>query len=186
MEVFYFFELVTRTDSLTCYLPVFILKLCKCVCVCVNQYPGANSVTKIWGGFSKPHSVTFWTLVSVASCYVYSLALPGVIIPAIYTSQVHAPTWASPVSVPESHTATWGNFPTWKSFISVPAYWLPTQTSSPFRLRFYYMSISPPPLFLLLASRESSRVTRSCFFRRLLAPPPPPSFIPCLPFTSLK
>ena len=108
--------------------------------------------------------MTVQTLDSVAYCYVYSLVLPDFPIPATATTQVHPPTWASPVSVPASPTATRGHFPTWLSLVSVPAYQLPTQTSSPSRLRSYYMPISPPLLLLLLASRESSRVTQSTIY----------------------
>ena len=105
--------------------------------------------------------MTIRTLDSVAYCYVYSLPLPAFLIPDITTKQVHPPTWASPISVPESLTATRGHFTTWASLVSVPEYQLPTQTSSPFLLRSYYMPIYPP--LLLLASHESARLDRSCF-----------------------
>ena len=131
--------------------------------MCVNRSPGANSVTGLLGGFSNPRPVTVWTLDSVTYCCVYSLSLPDFLISAISTTQVHPPTWESPVSVPSSTTATQGHLPTWASLVSIPAYQLPTQTSSPFWLRSYYIPISPPLFLLLLASWESSRVDRSCF-----------------------
>ena len=115
--------------------------------------------------------MTVQTLDSVAYCYVYYLALPYFLIPTIATTQVHPPTWASPVSVSASPTSTLGHSPTWASLVSVPAYQLTTQTSSPFRLWSYYMPISPL-LLLLLASHESSRVTRSCFLSPLGATTP--------------
>ena len=120
-------------------------------------------MTKLCGGFSKPQSVTVLTLDSVAYCYIYSPALTAFLLPAIATTQVNPPTWAPPISVPASPTAKRGHSPTWALLVSVPSYRLHTQTSSPFRLRFYYMPISPLLLLLLLSSRDSSRVARSCF-----------------------
>ena len=150
-----------------------------CVCVWVNRSSEANSVTELSGGFSKPQSVTVRNLDSFAYCYLYSLALPHFLIPAIATTQVHPTIWASPVSVPSSLTAKRGHLSTWASLVSVPSYQLPTQTSSPFRLRSYYMPIYPPPFLLLLDSCESSRVDQSCFsvascrdHTFLLCPPP--------------
>ena len=107
--------------------------------------------------------MTTRTLDSVACCYVYYLALPAFLIPAISTTQVHPPTWASPIFVPASPTSTRGYSSTWELLISFPSYQLPTETYYPFRLLSYYMPISPPLLLLLLASRKSSRVKRSCF-----------------------
>ena len=120
-------------------------------------------MSELRGGFSKPHSVTVITLVSVDYCYVYYLSLPDLLIPAISTTKVHPPNWKSPVYVPESSTSTQGHPPTWALLVSVPEYRLPTLTYSPFRLRSYYMPIYPRLLLLLLASHESSRVSRSCF-----------------------
>ena len=107
--------------------------------------------------------MTVRILKSVAYCYLYSLNLPAFLITYIITTQVHPSTWATPVSVPESLTATRGHSITWAFLISVPEYQLPTQTSSPLRLRSYFMPISPPLILLLLDSHESYRVARSCF-----------------------
>ena len=154
------------------------------LCVCVKRSPGANSVTKLWCGFSKPHSVTVWTLESVAYFYIYSLSLPYLLISAISTTQVHPPTWAYSISVPESLTATQDHSPTWALLVSVPAYRLTTQTSSPFRLRSYCTPIYPPLLLLFLASHDLSRVAQSCFpvaswrhhaFLLIIPPSYPPS-----------
>ena len=41
-------------------------------------------------------------------------------IPAIATTQVHLPTWVSPISAPASPFATQGHLPTWSSLVSVP------------------------------------------------------------------
>ena len=111
--------------------------------------------------------MTVRTLNSVAYCYVYSLALPYFLIPAISTTHVHPPTLVCSVSVPASLNATRGHLPTWASLVSVPAYRLPTHNSSPFQLRSYYMPISPPLLLLLLAYGESSRVAQSFFLSTL-------------------
>ena len=78
---------------------------------------------------SKTQSVTAQLLDSIAYCYVSYLYLPDILIPAISTTQVHPPTWESPVSVPESPSATRGHSPTWDSLISVPACRLPTLSS---------------------------------------------------------
>ena len=162
-----------------------------CVSVCVNWYMGSNSVTELWGVFSKPQSVTFQALDYVAYCYVYSLSLPALLIPAIATTQVHPPTWDSPVSVPSSPTSMRRIFPTWSSLVSVPAYRLPTQTSSPFPLRSYYKPISPPLLLLILASLEFSRVALTCFSvvywcHHTFLLHPPPSYPVSLAHTSNK
>ena len=135
--------------------------------------------------------MTVQTLDSIAYCYVYYLALPDFLIPAISTTQVHLPIWASPVSVPESPTTTQGNFPPWELLVSIPAYQLPTQTSSPLLLQSYYMTLSPLLLLLLLASRESSRVARSCFSvaswrHHTFLVRPPPSYPVSLAHTSNK
>ena len=128
---------------------------------------------------SKHQPVTGRNLDSFAYCYVASLALPDLLIPVIATTQVHLPTCASPVSVIEFTTTTWGHSPTLAYIIPVPAYRLPTPTSSPLWLRSYYMPIYLPILLLLLASCESSRVAQSCFYVAswhqhafLLRPPP--------------
>ena len=79
-------------------------------------------MTKLLGGFSKPQSVTVRTLDSVAYFYLYSLALPDILIPAIATTQVHPPVQESPVSIPASLTATLGHLPTWALLVSISAY----------------------------------------------------------------
>ena len=112
---------------------------------------------------SKPQSLTVKNLDSVNYCFVSSLALTSLPIPAISTTQVHPSIWASPVYVLEYPTATRGHLPTSESLVSVPSYRLPTPTSSPFRLRSYYIHTSPPILLLLLAFRESARVAGSFF-----------------------
>ena len=128
--------------------------------------------------FFKPQSVTVRSLDSVDYCYVYSLSLPDLLIPSIYTTQVHLPTWAFHVSVPEYLTSTQGHSPTWASLVSVPAYRLPTHNSYPFWLRSYFMPIYPLLILLLLSSLESSRVAQSfsvASWRHhtfLLCPPP--------------
>ena len=126
------------------------------VCVCVNRYPEANSVTELWGSFSKPHSVTVQTLESVAYCYVSSLALLAILIPAIATTQVHPPTWASLVSVPEFRLPT-------PSSLSLPV---------PVLLRAHLPTNTPPPCSFPRVCKGGPEL----FFRCLLAPPRlPPS-----------
>ena len=108
--------------------------------------------------------MTDQNLDSVTSCYEYSLSLPAFLISTISITQVHRPTWASPVFFPASLTATRGHLSTWQLLVSVLAYLLPTQISSSFQLRSYFIPIPPTLLLLLLASHESSRVAQSCLF----------------------
>ena len=135
--------------------------------------------------------MTVRTLDSFTYCYLYSLSLPAFLISAIATTQFHPPTWASPVSVPESRTTTRGHLPTWALFVSVPAYRLPNQNSSPFRSRSYYMPISPPLLVLFLAYHNSSKMAQSClsvasWYHHIFLLPPPPSYPVSLAHTSNK
>ena len=127
-------------------------------------------------------------------CRLFLSILP---IPSIFSNPCHRQHTgssthpSSPVSVPSSPTATRGHLPTWASLVSVPTYLLPTDTSSPSRLRFYYMPISPPLLLLLLYSRESSRLARSCisvasWLHHTFLLLPPPSYPVSLVYTPNK
>ena len=75
-----------------------------------------EQIMRWWG--SKPQSMTAQSLDSDAYCYVSYLALPTILIPAIATTRVHPPTWASPVSDPESPSATRVHSPTRASLVS--------------------------------------------------------------------
>ena len=114
--------------------------------------------------------MTVKTLDSVAYCYVSSLALPSILIPTISTTQVQPPTWASPVSAPESLSATRGHSPTWESPVSVPAFRLPNPPSlsilvptachSPPRSSYSYPLAISLPGFPKAVSPSSLDVTR--------------------------
>ena len=141
-----------------------IIDVCVCVCVCV--------LTSLRGQTVWPNYEVVEFQASVSYCLTHRLCrlllciFPSPDIfpnPDISTTQVTPPTWASPISVPVSPTATRGNFPTGASLVYVPAYQPTTPSSSPFWLRYYYTPIYPLILLLLLSSREYSRVVRSCF-----------------------
>ena len=134
--------------------------------------------------------MTVQTLDSIAYCYVSSLALPAVLISAIATTQVHPPTWASPVSAPASPSATRGHSPIWASLFFAPACQLPTPSSLSLPvpvLLHAHLPTDPPPSFSI---PRVFQVSPNFFFYRLLAPPRLPhlplSFVPCLPCTNLK
>ena len=97
--------------------------------VCVNWSPEANSVTKIWGIFSKPQSGIVQFLNSVSCCYWSYLSIPAILILDIATTQIHPLTWASPVYALETQFATWVHSPACASLLSVPSCWLPTMSS---------------------------------------------------------
>ena len=131
----------------------------KCVYVLpVSRGEQFDQIMRWWS--SKPQSVTARTLDYVIYCYVSSLALPTIIIPAVATKQVHPPTWTSPVSDLASLCATRGHLPTWVFLVSVPACQLPPRPHSTFRFQFRFLPCAhlPTALILPLASRESVRV----------------------------
>ena len=115
-----------------------------------------------WG--SKPQSVTAKSLDYVADCYVYYLALPAIIIPAIATTRVHPPTWASPrlrPSISVCHTRSFAHLGVSRIRPSMPT--THPILHIPYGSGSYCTPISPPILILPLASHESARVARSCF-----------------------
>ena len=143
----------------------------------------------MWWSYN-PQLVTARTLDSIAYLYIYYLALPDILILAVATTQVHPPTWASPVSDPGSPSTTRGHSPTWASLVSVPSFRIPTPSSPPFRFQFLlhdHIPNNPPPPFSFTRVFQGDP---SLFFCRLLVsprlPPALPSFLPFLPCTHLK
>ena len=130
-----------------------------------------------WG--SKPQSVTAQYLDSVAYFFLSYPALPAILFPKKATTRFHPPTWASPVSDPESLSATRGHSHLGVSRLrpsmptTHPVLPIPSGSGS------YCMPISPPIILLPLASRKYARVAQICFsiaswrhHASLLRPPP--------------
>ena len=161
--------------------------VCVCVCMCVCVFVCVCVITGLLGLTVWPnYEVLFQASVSDCSnprlYSLFSCVLPS---PSRFSNPHHSHHTCSslrlciPCLRPSIYYCHTGNFPTWVSLISVPEYWLPTQTSSPFWLPYYYMSISLLILLLLLASHEYDRVAQS-FFLLPLGATTPSSSMPLL------
>ena len=112
-------------------------------------------MTKLLGGGVPSLSKVLLKYYTLPLIFMYSYpAYPATIFPAVATTRVHTPTWASPVSIPSYMPTTRGHSTTWASPVSVPEFLLPNPPSplplAPTVWRYLQISSSslPPARFL--------------------------------------
>ena len=87
-------------------------------------------MTKLLGGGVPSLSKVLLKYYTLPLIFMYSYpAYPATIFPAVATTRVHTPTWASPVSIPSYMPTTRGHSTTWASPVSVPEFLLPNPPS---------------------------------------------------------
>ena len=174
LEVIFFFELATRTDSLPCFLSVIILELCKCVCVC----------KPVSGGEQCNQIIRWFFQASVSDCLNPRLCrfllciLPS---PSRFPNPRHSHLTGSSAHLGVSFLRPRISDCHMRSFPDLDVAHL--RPSIPIAHPDF---LSLTVAVLLHVHLPTDPIPPFSFLEPPHIPPLPPSFIPCLPCTYLK